>query len=86
MTQGSLNWQNRDGSKAQKLVTIEGFAITKSRKTAKGAKKKLLKASAQAGASNLMTLDFFEGSGVQAAQGEDSPHTSQLKNFVFIQQ
>ena len=34
----------------------------------------------------MMTLDFFEGSGVGPNLQQDSPHTRQLKEFVFIQQ
>ena len=50
-------------------------------------RKKFVRASATAGAGGnpLMTLDFFEGSTVGASKGEESPHTRQLKEFVFIQ-
>ena len=51
-------------------------------------RKKFVRAGAAAGAGGnpLMTLDFFEGSAVGASNGEESPHTCQLKEFVFIQQ
>ena len=84
-TKGKLTI-TQTAKKADSVVTIDSFEIVKTRATGKSSKKKFTKASGQSAGNPLMTLDFFEGSAVGASQGQDSPHTRQLKEFVFIQQ
>ena len=79
--------ETRGNDSAGKIVTLSGFAIRKDRfsgQKAAIATKKFSRAQAQQSANPVMTLDFFEGSGVGSNQQQDSPHTRQLKEFVFI--
>ena len=67
VTKGSLSLIEAS-AKPKQLVTLHNFEIVQARESGKCGRKKLAKASAQTGANPLMTLDFFEGSGVGSSQ------------------
>ena len=66
LAKGNLT-QSQEAEKEKRMVTLDNFEITKSRTTGKSGRKKFAKASGASNANPLMTLDFFEGSGVGAS-------------------
>ena len=80
--------QSTVNSASSNLIKLERFEISRTRKTKKSGGIKVGRASGAPQANPMMLLDIFEGTAVDTDphKGQESEHTRQLKEFVFIQQ